>query len=333
MKYKLLIAGVILTGASFLLSACGSEQKSPASESVSSEQTMKDTMAEESKAGNETVYQKISQEEAKKRIDSGDKLVILDVRTQEEYEEKHIEGAVLIPNEEIGSERLEQLPDLNEEILIYCRSGNRSAEAAKKMIEAGYTNVYDFGGINDWSYDTVSGLQSEKTTASSETTADSGKTESSNGGTGFGTFTTTDLDGASVNQDLFSDYDLTMVNIWATFCGPCLREMPELGEINTEYADKGFQIVGIVTDVLNPDATISDEMMETAKYAVEQTQANYTHLVPSLDLLTGRLKDVSVVPTTIFVDKDGNQVGEIYEGSKAKADWEELIDDLLKQVK
>lgn len=99
-------------------------------------------------------YQKLSADEAKERMDSGDDIVILDVRTEEEYEESYIPGAILIPNETIGTEPLTEIPKLDQEILVYCRSGNRSAKAAKKLIEAGYTNVYDFGGIIDWPYET-----------------------------------------------------------------------------------------------------------------------------------------------------------------------------------
>ena len=103
----------------------------------------------------DNIYEKITAEKVKQRIDSGEPITILDVRTKEEFDEKHIEGAILIPNEEIGNEPPSQLPDKNAEILIYCRSGNRSRQAAEKLISMGYTNVKDFGGINDWSYDTV----------------------------------------------------------------------------------------------------------------------------------------------------------------------------------
>ena len=102
-------------------------------------------------------YHKISAEDAKKRMDSGDDIIILDVRTQAEYDESHIPGAILIPNETIGNGKPEQLPDTDKEILVYCRSGNRSAQAAKKLVEAGYTQIYEFGGIMDRPYDTVSG--------------------------------------------------------------------------------------------------------------------------------------------------------------------------------
>ncbi len=100
-------------------------------------------------------YKKISAADAKVRMDSGDAIVILDVRTQEEYDAGHIAGAILVPNETIADKQPALLPDLNAEILVYCRSGNRSAQAAKKLIAIGYTNVVDFGGIIDWPYDVV----------------------------------------------------------------------------------------------------------------------------------------------------------------------------------
>ena len=101
------------------------------------------------------VYHSLTAEEAKGRIDSDDTLIILDVRTQEEYDAGHIPDAIVLPNETIGDAQPELLPDLNAEILVYCRSGNRSAQAAKKLIAIGYTNVVDFGGIIDWPYEVV----------------------------------------------------------------------------------------------------------------------------------------------------------------------------------
>jgi len=100
---------------------------------------------------NNTEYKKINAEEAKAIIDSED-VIILDVRTQEEYDSGHIENAVLLPVTEIADKAEEILPDKDAKILIYCRSGNRSATASKDLIRMGYTNVYDFGGINSWPY-------------------------------------------------------------------------------------------------------------------------------------------------------------------------------------
>ena len=88
-------------------------------------------------------------------MDSGDELILLDVRTKEEFDAGHIAGAVLLPNETIVDTPPEALPDKDAEILIYCRSGNRSAQAANKLVAMGYTNVYDFGGIIDWPFEVV----------------------------------------------------------------------------------------------------------------------------------------------------------------------------------
>lgn len=102
----------------------------------------------------DTAYKKISAEEAKNIIDSED-VIILDVRTPEEYNGGHIENAVLLPVTEIPDKAEEILPDKDSKILVYCRSGNRSATAAKDLIRMGYTSVYDFGGINSWPYEIV----------------------------------------------------------------------------------------------------------------------------------------------------------------------------------
>jgi len=83
--------------------------------------------------------------------------IILDVRTPEEFAEKHIPDAINIPNETIGTEEIPELPDKEQLILVYCRSGNRSKQASEKLVRLGYTNIVEFGGINDWPGETVSG--------------------------------------------------------------------------------------------------------------------------------------------------------------------------------
>ena len=107
---------------------------------------------------NETVsqsYRQISQEEAKEMMARDDGYVVVDVRRQDEYDAGHIPGAILIPNESIGCDSPEALPDYDQIILIYCRSGNRSKQAAEKLASMGYTNIYEFGGIIDWTGEIV----------------------------------------------------------------------------------------------------------------------------------------------------------------------------------
>lgn len=105
----------------------------------------------------EVTYRQISMSEALELMESEDDYIILDVRTEAEFVEKHIPGAVNIPNETIGEAALSQLPDKGQLILVYCRSGNRSKQASEKLVQLGYSNIVEFGGINDWPGETVSG--------------------------------------------------------------------------------------------------------------------------------------------------------------------------------
>ena len=98
-------------------------------------------------------YEQISQEEAKQIMDTTDGYILLDTRTREEYDQSHIPGALLIPHTEIAQRAADELPDKDQLILVYCRSGNRSKQASEILAELGYTNVKEFGGINTWPYE------------------------------------------------------------------------------------------------------------------------------------------------------------------------------------
>ena len=100
-------------------------------------------------------YEQISMEEAKVIIEEEKGYIILDVRTPDEFTEKHIPNAINIPNESIGTEEIAELPDKEQKILVYCRSGNRSKQASEKLVKLGYTNVVEIGGINDWTGEIV----------------------------------------------------------------------------------------------------------------------------------------------------------------------------------
>ncbi|MBQ4651206.1 MAG: rhodanese-like domain-containing protein [Oscillospiraceae bacterium] len=108
-------------------------------------------------AEQEASYRQINMEEAAEMMEKESGYIILDVRTPEEFAEKHIPGALNIPNEAIGTEEIPELPDKQQLILVYCRSGNRSKQASEKLVAQGYTNIVEFGGINDWTGETVAG--------------------------------------------------------------------------------------------------------------------------------------------------------------------------------
>ena len=130
-----------------LLAGCGTTSTTPSTNETTSNET----------ASNETAdYRQISMEDAVTMMAEEENYIILDVRTEAEYAERHIPNAINIPNESIGSEEIPDLPDKDQLILVYCRSGNRSKQAAEKLAALGYTNIVEFGGINDWPGETVS---------------------------------------------------------------------------------------------------------------------------------------------------------------------------------
>ena len=103
----------------------------------------------------EASFRQISQDEALQLMESEENYVILDVRRPDEFAAGHIPGAINIPNETIGEEKIPELPDKNQLILVYCRSGNRSKQASGKLVNLGYANVVEFGGINTWAGEIV----------------------------------------------------------------------------------------------------------------------------------------------------------------------------------
>ena len=106
---------------------------------------------------NADTYLQITADEAAELMAEETDYILLDVRTEEEFEAEHIPGAICVPNETIGDSAIPELPDKDQTIFIYCRSGNRSKDAAEKLVNLGYTHIIEFGGINDWNGETVSG--------------------------------------------------------------------------------------------------------------------------------------------------------------------------------
>ena len=104
-------------------------------------------------------YRQITMQEAVEMMEKEENYIILDVRTHEEFAAGHIPGAIVVPNETIGTEEIPQLPDKDQLIMVYCRSGNRSKQASDKLVKQGYTNIVEFGGIIDWPGETISGME------------------------------------------------------------------------------------------------------------------------------------------------------------------------------
>ena len=147
----------------------------------------------------------------------------------------------------------------------------------------------------------------------------------------FQTMQMTDFDGNEVDKSLFEGHRLTMVNIWATFCNPCLSEMPELGELAAEYAKEegGAQIIGICTDITDLSGNTTQEAVDGAKQIVEMTGAAYPHLIPNDEFMAFLMQEVPGVPTTFFVDENGEVIGDEVVGAKSKDAWQQEIESRL----
>lgn len=143
-------------------------------------------------------------------------------------------------------------------------------------------------------------------------------------------FVTTDIDGSEVDQSIFADHDMTLVNFWATFCGPCIQEMPYLAEINNDPDGEGINIVGIALDVQDQNLEVIDENVNEAHAIINETGADYPHLMNSQDIQSEMIVPYNIqsIPTTFIVDNTGKVIGGPYVGSKNKADWLGIIKEV-----
>ena len=135
------------------------------------------------------------------------------------------------------------------------------------------------------------------------------------------------IDGEEMTSDILAESKITMINVWATYCNPCVQEMPALGEIAESYDKADLQVIGIISDV---QAGASQADIDQAKSLIETRKANYPHLLLNHSLVENLVNGVTVVPTTFFVNSKGEPVGYII-GANDKETWINIIEDLLKQ--
>lgn len=151
-------------------------------------------------------------------------------------------------------------------------------------------------------------------------------------GDSVGSFTTEDINGEEYTEAVFQEADLTMVNVFATWCGPCVNEIPYLAELDEKMKDKGVQVIGIVMDAVKGTEK-DEEGIKKAQILAEKTKAEYPFLLPDSGYMNGRLAYVQAFPETFFVDKNGNIVGETYSGSRSLEEWEEIVNTELEGLK
>ena len=284
---------------------------------------------------------KISAAEGKALLEDTPGMMLVDVRRADEYETSHIPGAILIPNESIGDHGPAELPDHDAPIIVYCRTGVRSAEAAKKLADLGYTAVYDMGGIQSWPYETVEGSEPGQGYGQSgagegggapdaAVSADGGADDEKSGI--LSEFTALNLAGQEIDQSILADHDLTMVNVWATYCPSCIDSLPSFAQLQKDYGDSGLQIIGIVSDTMTRDGEIDQDQVDKAQELIDDSGAAYPQLTASTDLVNLVLYQIQYIPTTFFVDSQGRQVGSAYIGARDMDTWREAVEAYLLEV-
>ncbi|WP_425447420.1 redoxin domain-containing protein [Dethiothermospora halolimnae] len=149
-------------------------------------------------------------------------------------------------------------------------------------------------------------------------------------------FKVKDLDGNEVSSDIFKDNKLTMVNIWGTFCGPCIKEMPDLEALHQGLGSKGVKILGIIGDIPvgDDEETVKriEELKATANKIIETKKVTFTNLIPDEYIRTNLVKSIAGFPTSFFVDGDGKIVGKVITGSRSKEEYEEIIMETLESI-
>lgn len=160
-----------------------------------------------------------------------------------------------------------------------------------------------------------------------------GQSMTASGTASIAPLSTKTIDGADFSEKDFSDYDLTMVNVFATWCTACVQEIPDLEKLRQEMKDKGVNVVGVVTDTRDESGEENQEAIEKAKLIQAKTKAGYPFLIPDNSYLNGRVKNLQAMPETFFVDKNGNIVGDSYSGSRSLKDWKEIVEKEQKKLK
>lgn len=143
---------------------------------------------------------------------------------------------------------------------------------------------------------------------------------------------TKDINGKDFTSKDFEKYDLTMVNVFATWCTACVKEIPDLVEVQKEMKSKGVNMVGVVTDTVD-DKGENKEAIEKSKLIQKKTKASYPFLMPDKTNFNGRLNGIQAMPETFFVDKNGNIVGDTYSGAKSAKEWKQVIEKELAKIK
>lgn len=258
----------------------------------------------------------LSHEQLKEKMDANPYLNLIDIRDQAEYDAGHLLGSMNMPLDDLQAEMQAILDGgfnhMEVEVFLYGDTEEECARGVQIIKELGFNNAFYIMGIDSWPYKML------------DTATETAQAQRILGG-----MEALDLNGNTVTEQSVFDHRLTMVNVWATYCNPCLQEMPDLGRISREMKKQGVQIIGIVSDSLDYYGNRDEKQIALAREIVSSTQADYLHLVPDMAIMRKLLPQITSVPTTFFLDQSGNLVGGVYLGSRNYDAWMAIVNDTL----
>ena len=246
------------------------------------------------------------------RMDANPYINLFDLRDENAYAAGHIPYAASMPLEAL-EDRMQEALDagfsyMHVEIIVYGDTEEEEAQAAGILNEMGFTNVYQLESLEKWTGKMVS--MEEETRL-------------------LGGLDTVDIYGNAIDGSLFTGHILTMVNVWATYCTPCINEMSDLGRLAADMKDSGVQIIGLLSDTMDASFCPVEEKVSLARQIVRRTHADYPHLLPSADLYWKVIGQINAVPTTFFVDETGKLVGNVYVGARNYDAWKAIVNNML----
>ena len=258
----------------------------------------------------------ITSESLQARMDTNPYINLFDLRDADAYAGGHLPYAVSTPLAELRDMMREILDSgfsyMTAEIIVYGDTEEAGIQAAQILYGLGFTNVYRLESLEKWTGKLVTAEDEQRL---------------------LGHLDTVDIYGKAVDSSLLQGYPLTMVNVWATYCMPCINEMSDLGKLAADMKDQGVQIIGLLSDTVDASFCPVEEKVAQARKIVEQTQADYPHLIPSAELYWKIIGQISAVPTTFFVDENGSMVGSVYVGSRDYESWQNIITGMLERMR
>lgn len=239
-------------------------------------------------------------------------IYLLDIRSKTQYNESHIPYAVCIPLDDLRDAMLEVLYSrfiyMAIEVTVYGDTEEEELKGVQILRELGFTNVYRLNTLSAWRGRLVS-LEDDQRI--------------------LGYMDTQDIYGNKIDHTVLKGHKLTMVHIWATYWTPCQSELSALGKLNRDYGGNDFQVVGLVSDVLDAELLVVEDKVTLAREIVAETSADYLHLLPSRDLFWKVIGQLNAIPTTFFVDETGMMVGPFIIGSRTYEEWADIIEAMM----